>query len=274
MILLRKLWRVVKVACVFATHLTMVVVRRPRTRRERAAWMTGFCRAALRAANVEYVTVGPVPMEGAVITNHLSYLDVVIHGALRPCVFVSAVETRKMPVIGWMSMMAGTVYVTRGKGGSAAKAAEGMAKGFRDGLPVVFFPEGGTSMGDEPVMPFHGGLLAETLEAGAPVTAGFLRYGLSGEDVARGKTPRNDVYWTTQTLIAHVWNLLELRGIKAELRFAEGPIAFTQAALENRKTAAAEAREAVRALSGADEPATEDRDPFGSAQGGLVPEPN
>jgi 1-acyl-sn-glycerol-3-phosphate acyltransferase len=189
-------------------------------------------------------------MEGAVITNHLSYLDIVVHGAVRPCVFVSAIETRAMPVIGWISMMAGTVYVTRGQGGSAEKAAEGMAKGFRDGLPVVFFPEGGTFVGDEPVMPFHSGLLAQALEAGAPVTAGFLRYELSAEDVARGKTPRNDVHWGTQTLIAHLWNLLALEGIRAELRFADGPIAFSAAAYEDRKVAAEEARAAVLALSG------------------------
>ncbi|HTV08577.1 MAG TPA: lysophospholipid acyltransferase family protein [Candidatus Aquilonibacter sp.] len=249
MILLRKLWRLVKVVCVFAAQLIKLAVIRPHTRPERAAWMAGFCRAVLRAANISRSTHGPVPMQGAVISNHLSYLDIVIHGAERPCVFVSAIETRRMPVIGWISMMAGTVYVTRGQGGSAEKAAEGMAKGFRDGLPVVFFPEGGTFTGDEPVMAFHSGLLAQALEADAPVTAGFLRYELSAEDRARGKTPRQDVSWSTQTLLAHIWNLLGLRAIRAELRFAEGPIEFSPTAYEDRKVAAAEAREAVLAVS-------------------------
>jgi 1-acyl-sn-glycerol-3-phosphate acyltransferase len=242
---------VVKVGWVFAAQLLRLVVTRPRTRPERAAWLTGFCREALRAGNVSYATEGPVPMEGAVITNHLSYLDVVVHAAVRPCVFVSAIETRKIPVIGWISMMAGTVYVTRGQGGSAEKAAEGMAKGFRDRLPVVFFPEGGTFVGDEPVMPFRSGLLAQALEAGAAVTPGFLRYTLSAEDAARGKTLRDDVHWGTQTLLAHLWNLLGLRAIHAELRFAEGPIAFSAAAYEDRKVAAEEARAAVLAVSGA-----------------------
>lgn len=190
-----KLWRAVKVICVFGAQLTKLVVTRPHTRRERAAWLSGFCRTALRAVNVTYATEGHVALEGAVITNHLTYLDIVVHAAIHPCVFVSAIETRKMPLIGWISMMAGTVYVTRGGGGSAEKAAEVMAKGFRDGLPVVFFPEGGTFVGDEPVMPFHSGLLAQTLEAGAPVTAGFIRYELSAEDVAQGKTVRSDVHW-------------------------------------------------------------------------------
>ena len=250
--LLRRLWRAVKVVGVFAAQLAKVAVLRPQTRPERAAWMTGFCRAALGAAGVSYTTQGPVPMEGAVITNHLSYLDIVIHGALRPCVFVSAIETRAMPVIGWISRMAGTVYVIRGQGGSAEKAAEGMAKGFRDGLPVVFFPEGGTFVGDEPVMPFRSGLLAQALEAGARVTAGFLRYELSAEDRARGKTPREDVHWGAQTLVAHLWNMLGLKAIRAELRFAERPIVFSGAAYADRKVAAGEAREAVLAVEGKD----------------------
>jgi 1-acyl-sn-glycerol-3-phosphate acyltransferase len=185
-----------------------------------------------------------------VITNHLSYLDIVLHGALRPCVFVSAIETRKMPLIGWISMMAGTVYVTRGGGGSAEKAAEGMAKGFRDGLPVVFFPEGGTFIGDEPVMAFHSGLLAQALEAGATVTPGFIRYELTERDLAAGRSPRMDVHWSTQTLLEHLWNFLGLHGVKARVTFAEEPIAFSPAAYVDRKVAAAEAREAVLAVSG------------------------
>jgi 1-acyl-sn-glycerol-3-phosphate acyltransferase len=244
------LWRAAKVVWVFAAQLAKLMVTRPHTRPERAAWLTGMCRQMLRTMDVEWATSGPVPMEGAVITNHKSYLDIVLHGALRPCVFVSAIETRKMPLIGWISMMAGTVYVVRGGGGSAEKAAEGMAKGFRDGLPVVFFPEGGTFAGDDTVMPFHSGLLAQALEAGAAVTAGFIRYELSERDRAEGKTPANDVHWGTQTLLEHLWNFVGLHGVRATVSFAEGPIEFSAGAYEDRRVAAGEAREAVLAAGG------------------------
>ena len=250
--LLGKLWHAARVAWVFLAHLTKLLVTRPRTRPERAAWLTGFCRAALRAVDMSCSTEGHVPMEGAVITNHLSYLDIVVHASIRPCVFVSAIETRKMPLIGWISMMAGTVYVERGAGGSAEKAAQGMAKGFRDGLPVVFFPEGGTFVGDELVMPFHSGLLAQALEAEAHVTAGFIRYELSAEDVARGRSARNDVHWGHQGLVAHLWNFLGLHGLKAKVRFAEAPITFSGQAYEDRKVAAVEAREAVLGIGSAE----------------------
>jgi 1-acyl-sn-glycerol-3-phosphate acyltransferase len=245
--LFHKLWRALKIVAVFLYQLTKLLLTRPHTRPERAAWLSGFCRSALRAVAVTWSTEGPIPMQGAVVTNHLSYLDIVVHGAIRPCVFVSAIETRKMPLIGWISMMAGTVYVTRGGGGSAEKAAEGMAKGFRDKLPVVFFPEGGTFVDGSTVQHFHSGLLAQTLEAGAAVTPGFLRYTLSPID--RGKSAPADVHWGHQSLIPHLWNFLALHALRVHLRFAPEPIAFSSQALEDRKLAAEEARAAVLALS-------------------------
>lgn len=244
-----KLWRALKVLTVFVSQLAKLLITRPHTRLERATWLTGFCRAALHAVEVTTSVEGPVPMSGAVITNHLSYLDILVHASIRPCVFVAAIETRKMPLIGWISMMAGTVYVVRGGGGSAEKAAEGMAKGFRDGLPVIFFPEGTTGVGDELAMPFHSGLLAQALEAQAPIHAGFLRYKLSKIDLNRGKTARNDVHWGPQTLLPHLWNFLGLHRLHVELRFVDSPIAFSAAAREDRKVAAQEARDAVLAVA-------------------------
>ena len=248
MLFFRKLLRGTKVIWAFGRSLTELFLRRPKTRRDRAAWLTEFCRRVLRAADVTWSAAGPVPMQGAVVTNHLTYVDILVHAALRPCSFVSAIEIRRWPLIGWISMMAGTVYVTRGGGGSAAKAAGGMADGFRDGLPVVFFPEGGTSVGDQPLQPLHTGLLAAALEEGAPVTAGFLRYKLSAEDERAGRTTRHDVHWGKQTLPAHLWNLLGLHAVEASIRFAPGPIPFSPGAFQDRKIAAIETEQAILAL--------------------------
>lgn len=244
-----KLVRGFRIATAFVASLTELIVKRPQSRQRRAEWLTRFCRRVLRAANVSWSASGPVPQAGAVITNHLTYVDILVHAALRPCVFVSAIETRQMPLIGWISMMAGTVYVTRGAGGSAAKAASGMVEGFHDGLPVVFFPEGGTSLGDEPVLPLRTGLLATAIEAGAAVTPGFLTYSLSDKDTAAGRTKRADIHWGKQTLPAHLWNFLGLRQVTAHVRFADAPLHFTPAALVDRKIAADEARDVMIQLA-------------------------
>ncbi len=240
-----KLWRLIKVVMLFLFAAVELVIKRPQTRPERAAWLSAFCRRVLRAMHVSCGIESPVPSEGAVISNHLSYVDILVQSAVHPCVFVSKIEVRKMPLLGWMSMMAGTVYVERGAGGSAQNAAVTMAKGFRDGLPVVFFPEGTTGTDESTVMPFRSGLLAQALAAGAPVTAGFLRYKLDAHDTAQGKTVNNDVAWGAQSFMAHIWNFMGLGPVTATVRFAEAPISFSERAYKDRKVAAVEARDAV-----------------------------
>jgi len=266
MIFFRKLYRFTRVCLTFAYGMIELVIKRPHTRSERAGWLSVFCNRLLRSTGVTFNTVGHVPTHGAVITNHLTYVDIILHSAMRPCVFVSKAELRQTPVLGWVSMMAGTIYVERGAGGSAARAAEIMAKGFRDGLPVVFFPEGTTGVGDVPAMPFKSGLLAQALEAEQPITAGFISYTLQPEDIAAGKTTRDDVHWGTQGMLEHLWNLLGLKSIHGTATFVPEPIAFTPAALANRKIAAAEARAAVIAVSGRPGPGA-------AVPGAVIPAP-
>jgi 1-acyl-sn-glycerol-3-phosphate acyltransferase len=253
---IRRSYRAAKVLFIFLTASAGLVVTRPRTRPERAAWLSRFCARLLRRMQVTYNVVGEVPMSGAVISNHLSYTDILLHSAIRPCVFVSKAELRKTPLLGWISMMSGTIYVARGAGGSAAKAAEGMAKGFRDGIPVVFFPEGTTGVGDVTTMPFRSGLIAQTIDANEPMRAAFIHYQVSARDIAAGLTPRNTVHWGTQTLLEHIWGFVGLHGLHATIRFETEPIAFSAKATADRKTAAIEARAAVDALAHEDTPSS------------------
>jgi 1-acyl-sn-glycerol-3-phosphate acyltransferase len=246
---IRKLFRALRVAFIFAYSIVEVIIQRPRTRAERAAWLRRIGLRLVRSQQITFEIFGPVPMHGAVISNHLSFVDILLHAAMRPCVFVSKIELRSTPVFGWVSKMAGTVYVARGAGGSAAKAAEGMGKGFDDGLPVVFFPEGTTGVGDEPVMPMRSGLLSQAIALGQPITPGFIHYDLTPRDLALGKSTHNDVHWGPQSLLPFLWNFLGLHGLHATVRFAAEPIPFTAAAVANRKVAAEEARAAVAALS-------------------------
>jgi 1-acyl-sn-glycerol-3-phosphate acyltransferase len=245
----RRIYRILTAFLVFGYAIVEALIRRPKTRAARAAWLSKIGARLLRTQDITFTTIGAIPSSGAVISNHLSYIDIMLHAAMRPCVFVSKTELRSTPVLGWVSMMAGTVYVARGAGGSAAKAAEGMAKGFRDGLPVVYFPEGTTGVGDVPVLPMRSGLLAQTIDAEAPIVAGFIHYDLTPYDVARGKSTRNDVHWGPQTLWQHIWNFAGLHGVHATIYFAPEPIPFSAEAIADRKIAALEASAAVAALA-------------------------
>lgn len=187
--------------------------------------------------------VGEFPEHGAVISNHLSYLDIIVFAALHPCVFVSKAEIERWPVVGWMTTMAGTVYVARGHGGSALKARKGMLAAMNAGLPVVFFPEGTTSNGSG-LLKFHSGLLAQVIDSGLPVTAGYLRYSFAEENGPDVSVAHDVCYWGDRSMLLHILRFLGLRGVRAEVRFAEEPIAFSRDGA-HRKMAAVEARAAV-----------------------------
>jgi 1-acyl-sn-glycerol-3-phosphate acyltransferase len=240
----RSLGRSIRLAGMFAVAGTELLLKRPKTREARADWLHRFAAGAIRRLKIEVEVVGTFPEHGAVISNHLGYLDIVLFAALHPCVFVSKAELQEVPVLGWMTTMAGTVYVARGHGGSAVKARSGMQAAADAGLPVVFFPEGTTTNGSV-LLKFHSGLLAQAMQSGMPVTAAYLHYSLpAGSDA----TVADDVcYWGDAKMLPHIFKLLGLRGLRVEVRFAEGPIRFSSDVM-HRKMAAIEARFAVAGL--------------------------
>ena len=249
---LRAAGRAIKLIGYFAEAAGELIVDRPETRQQRADWLHQFCARALKGMGITVSVHGRFPARGSVISNHLSYLDIVVLASLHRCVFVSKAEIAKMPVLGWMTTNAGTVFVERGRGGSAMKASSAMQQAMDDGLPVVFFPEGTTTNG-EAMKKFHSGLLGQALLANAPITPAFLRYSL----VETHKTGKNDpgvsvsedVCWGDKPMLEHIWVFLGLRGVHAEVRFGSAPIAFSSAA-RFRKAAAVEAEAAVAALGG------------------------
>jgi 1-acyl-sn-glycerol-3-phosphate acyltransferase len=232
----------------FAVAGTELAVARPVTREQRADWLHRFCARAMRGMGIEIDVEGKFPEHGAVISNHLSYLDIIVFAALHPCVFVSKEEIRGWPIVGWMTTMSGTVYVERGHGGSAMQAREGMQAAVDAGLPVVFFPEGTTTNGGG-LLKFHSGLLAQVMDS-SPVTAAYIRYKLVDDNGPDTSVADDVCYWGDRNMLAHIFKFLSLRGVRAEVRFAEEPIVFSSNGL-HRKMAAVEARAAVAVLGAA-----------------------
>jgi 1-acyl-sn-glycerol-3-phosphate acyltransferase len=251
---LRSVCRFLKLSALFALGVAQLVARRPATPTERAEWLHRFAARALSSLDIAVRIEGRFPGRGAVISNHMGYLDIVALAALHPVAFVAKSELADFPLLGWMTTMSGTVYVERGRGGSAVRARKGLRSAAEANLPVAFFPEGTTSNGAT-VMRFHSGILAQVREAGEPVTAAFLRYRLAEDNGPQVSLERDVCFWGDEPrLIPHVFRLLALRGLEVSVRIADSPIAFS-ADPGNRKLAAAEARAAVMELGGVTEPA-------------------
>jgi lyso-ornithine lipid O-acyltransferase len=247
--LLTSITRSLQLVAIFAFGGLELALKRPSTRPERAEWLHQFCARAVRAMGIEMRAVGRYPEHGIVISNHLGYLDIMVFAALHRCVFISKSEIRSWPFLGWMTAMSGTVFVERGRAGSALSAGERMKAAADAGIPVVFFPEGTTSNA-ESVRKFHSGLIAQAMLSGQPITAAHVRYRLT-QDNGPGVSIADTVcYWDDTPLLKHIFRLLAVRGIAVEVRFADAPIVFSEGPAR-RKMAAIEARDAVLALRAA-----------------------
>ena len=245
--MLRSLLRTAKFLALLLFGATALLIRRPRTRAARAEWLHSFAAMLLRNLGIAFRRRGTYPASGVVISNHMGYLDIMAFSALARCVFVSKSEIASWPLIGWMTTMSGTVYVQRGRGGSANRAKAHLAAVAGENVPIVFFPEGTSSDGSS-ILPFRSGLLYDCIEAGQPITAAFIRYRLTRPNNSPDAASHLP-YWDDTPITRHAFRLLALRGIEVEISFADAPIAFSAAALADRQLAAIEARAAVLSLS-------------------------
>jgi 1-acyl-sn-glycerol-3-phosphate acyltransferase len=190
-------------------------LRRDASRTECAEWLHQSCARGLSAINVHLSSTGALPSRGLIVSNHLSYLDILVMSAAVPCVFVSKAEVEQWPIFGRYARWAGSVFVRRHDRADAARANLSVAESLHSGVPVVLFPEGTTTDGQS-VLRFHSTMLQPAIDAGAQVTPSSIRYEL--ED---GEADREVCWWGDMALLPHGLNLLAKKSIRATIAFGE-----------------------------------------------------
>jgi len=135
-----------------------------------------------RAADILGVSItvsGPRPQSPALlVSNHVSWLDVVVLGGLTHSDFVSKYEIRQWPLIGWLASLAGTVFIRRGNN-EAGAVSEQIGHRLRNQGLLTLFPEGTTTDGRQ-VRPFFSRLFAAAIDTGTDVIPATLRYHIDG----------------------------------------------------------------------------------------------
>ena len=155
---------------------------------------------------LQYKVVGSAMQgPGAVVSNHVSWLDIFSLNAAQRIYFVSKSEVAKWPGIGWLARATGTVFVKRDR-----KDATNQIGIFQNrleaGHKLLFFPEG-TSTDGLQVLPFKPTLFAaffsdnlrETMQI-QPVT---VRY-----QAPNGQEPRFYGWWGTMDFGPHLLTTL------------------------------------------------------------------
>jgi 1-acyl-sn-glycerol-3-phosphate acyltransferase len=194
---------------------------------------------ALPRLGVRIITEGAPPERGLVVSNHLSYLDILVFSAVAPCVFVAKREVKSLPGVGWIATLAGTIYIDRSKRSATHWIQPEIDAALAAGSRLVLFPEGTSSDGHR-ILPFRSSLFQPAIDRRTPVTAACISYEIEDGD------PAVDVcYWGDMTMGPHALKLFAKIGVTATLRFGRRPQLF-----DDRKQAARALYEEVSALKG------------------------
>ncbi|EIC29653.1 lysophospholipid acyltransferase family protein [Methylomicrobium album] len=176
-----------------------------------------------------------------VVSNHVSWLDIIVLGGHVPGCFAAKDDIAGWPVIGYLSRQAGTVFIRRGDRKQILQTTEKMAWQLRRNGNMLVFPEGTTTDGNE-VLDFHASLFQPALLTHAAIQPAAIRY-LN----AAGKSAP---FVGDETFVAHLFKMLALEKIDVKLDF----LPAIESEDKTRNGISREARSLIREALRADEP--------------------
>ncbi|HSR69295.1 MAG TPA: lysophospholipid acyltransferase family protein [Acidobacteriota bacterium] len=154
------------------------------------------------------------------VSNHLSYVDILLLAGHLDCVFVAKADIDRWPFINWLCRSVDTLFVDRTLRKDVVRVNRLVSDRLQEATGIIFFPEA-TSTDGSRVRPFKPSLLQAAVDAGVPVHYCALSY----------RTPEDSppaslvvCWWGPMPLPSHLMRMLSLPGFDAYLDFAPQPL--------------------------------------------------
>jgi 1-acyl-sn-glycerol-3-phosphate acyltransferase len=130
--------------------------------------ITSWLGIVTRLFGVKIKTFGtPLTEKTLFVSNHISWLDIMVLGNLTPVHFLSKHEVKTMPVLGWLATRAGTLYIKRGNKISASDSSSEITAVLKQQHNSLIFAEGTTTDGN--IKKFHSRMMQSAIDAKAMV---------------------------------------------------------------------------------------------------------
>ena len=215
--------------------------------------------ACARIAGIDIVVRGEPARPGPVlvVSNHSSYLDIMVLGALIRGSFVAKSEVAGWPGVGVLAKLQQTVFIERKARSTAARQRDDMKARLEAGDTLILFPEGTSSDGNR-TLPFKTALfaVAGTRIDGKPLTVQPVSVTATRLDgLPMGFAFRPFYAWYgDMDLAPHLWQAFSAGRMEVVVEF-HAPV--TLDAFSSRKALAEHCHRAVahgvaRAVSGRD----------------------
>ncbi len=157
------------------------------------------------------------------VSNHLSYIDIVLLARDLGGIFVAKREVREW--IGWgtLARLAGTIFLDRKSAKDTVRVIAEIRRRTKAGDGVVLFPEGTSTKGDR-VLPMKSALLESVASDGAPVQYAAISYATPiGEPPAESAV----CWWGNMTFGPHFLALLQMKGFNATVSYGDSAMQST-----------------------------------------------
>jgi 1-acyl-sn-glycerol-3-phosphate acyltransferase len=180
-------------------------------------WARGFAR--LIGMRIEVSGVPPAA-PFFLVSNHLSYIDIILLYTRIDGVFIAKQEMRRWPVLGPLAKLFGTLWLNREVSRDAVRVLDLIDDAIARGDGVILFPEGTTSNGQAP-LPLRPALLDWAARKQYPVHYCSLTY-----RARPGAPPASATigWWGAMPFGRHALNLSRLPGFDARIDFGPTPL--------------------------------------------------
>lgn len=153
------------------------------------------------------------------VTNHVSYLDILLLHSVVNGVFIAKRDMKSWPLLGPLAHIMGTIWVTREVRRDALRVLDQIDDAIHRGDGVILFPEGTTSSGAG-LLPFKPALLDWAAREGYPVHYAAISYRSGGNIPAS----RLLCWWGNTPFGPHFLRVLRHHRFEATVDFASEPL--------------------------------------------------
>jgi 1-acyl-sn-glycerol-3-phosphate acyltransferase len=214
-----------------------------------------YYRVLVKIVGIRVHVAGEMVRDRAVllVSNHVSWADILVIGSIAPLAFISKSEIANWPLVGITARLQRTVFVDRSRRQQTGDAIAEIVKRLAGGTTMVLFAEGTSSDGNR-VLPFRSALIGAVKEAGSRSESGIVIQpmsicytGINGMPMGRRCRPLIAWYGDLDFL-PHIKTLMTTGAVDAVVTFGEP---LTADGTTDRKAMAKTLEGTVRELTSA-----------------------
>ncbi len=156
------------------------------------------------------------------VSNHCSYIDIMVLGTFLSGAFISKSDVAHWPVFGFLAKLQGTFFIHR-QAKFAREQKKELTRLAQNGTNFMLFPEGTTTDGTY-VMPFKSSLFGVATDLGIDVQPVAVRYKtINSKPFGADNKARIAWYIDKETgydpdLAPHLWDALALKSVEVEIQ--------------------------------------------------------